>query len=81
MTIPYLLNFSAHDLQQMAEAGVNCPHYHHLKWFRDYLLFQRGDLFESDVPLSAITDPLPDECAWQHHGYVHLFMPLHEICG
>ena len=33
----------ASDLRQMRQCGVNYvrPHYHHLKWFRDYLLFQR----------------------------------------
>ena len=37
----------AMDLRQMRECGVNYirPHYHHLKWFKDYLLFQQGRLF------------------------------------
>ncbi|MCL2362677.1 MAG: glycoside hydrolase family 5 protein [Defluviitaleaceae bacterium] len=35
------------DIRQMAECGVNMirPHYHHIKWFRDYLQYQHGKLF------------------------------------
>ncbi len=37
----------AADLRQMRAHGINYlrPHYHHLKWFKDYLLFQHGQLF------------------------------------
>ncbi|MCD6334398.1 MAG: hypothetical protein J7M27_03610, partial [Candidatus Latescibacteria bacterium] len=52
----------AQDLEQMKRLGINYlrPHYHHSKWFRDYMRYaHRGDLPEYlDL---ADTTPLPSE--------------------
>jgi len=57
----------AADLRQMRECGVNYirPHYHHLKWFKDYLLFQQGKLLPFFASLEGVESPLPDERAWR----------------
>ncbi|MBV9480183.1 MAG: hypothetical protein JO249_05450, partial [Acidobacteria bacterium] len=57
----------AADLKSMRECGVNYirPHYHHLKWFKDYLLFQHGKLLPFFSELEAVSDPMPDERAWR----------------
>ncbi|MEO6434232.1 MAG: hypothetical protein ABIP55_00520 [Tepidisphaeraceae bacterium] len=57
----------AGDLRQMRQHGVNFirPHYHHLKWFKDYLLFQHGRLFDFYKSLENVQSPLPDERAWR----------------
>ncbi len=52
----------AQDLKQMKHLGVNYlrPHYHHSKWFRDYLKYaHRGEL--SEYFSVADTTPLPSE--------------------
>ena len=55
------------DLRQMRECGVNYirPHYHHLKWFKDYLLFQHGKLLPFFRSLENLDNPLPDERVWR----------------
>ena len=55
------------DHQQMAACGLNWirPHYHHLKWFKDYLLYQHGRLFPFYQSLAAVDDPQPDERVWR----------------
>lgn len=55
------------DFRSMADCGVNLirPHYHHLKWFRDYLLYQHGSLPPYFEKLEDCTDPLPDERGWR----------------
>ncbi len=57
----------AEDLLQMRACGVNYirPHYHHLKWFKDYLLFQQSRLFPFFASLETVESPLPDERAWR----------------
>ena len=52
----------AQDLRQMRQLGINYlrPHYHHSKWFRDYMKYaHRGDLPEYFSV--ADTTPLPSE--------------------
>lgn len=55
------------DLKQMRACGVNFirPHYHHKKWFRDYLMYQHGYLFPFYKELEDYTNPLPDEKTWR----------------
>jgi hypothetical protein len=55
------------DLRQMRLCGVNYirPHFHHLKWFKDYLLFQHGKLLPFFASLENVEDPLPDERVWR----------------
>lgn len=55
------------DFRQMHACGVNYirPHYHHLKWFKDYLLYQHGRLFDFFSSLESVENPLPDERAWR----------------
>jgi hypothetical protein len=55
------------DLRQMRACGVSYirPHYHHLKWFKDYLLFQHQKLPSYFASLETLQDPLPDEHAWR----------------
>jgi len=55
------------DLKQMRSNGINYirPHYHHLKWFRDYLIYQQDSLFSFYKELEKIKNPLPDERAWR----------------
>lgn len=57
----------AADLRQMRECGVNYirPHHSHLKWFKDYLLFQYGKLFPYYASLEKVESPLPDERTWR----------------
>jgi hypothetical protein len=72
------------DLQSMRECGVNYirPHYHHLKWFKDYLEFQHLKLTPSYFErLRDVTSPMPDEHTWrildvfiylcQKHGIIY----------
>ena len=55
------------DHAQMEACGVNMirPHYHHLKWYRDYLLYHHGRLFPFYGELEGVTDPQPDERGWR----------------
>ncbi len=55
------------DLRQMRGCGVNYlrPHYHHLKWFKDYLLFKHGRLFPFFASLQEVESPMPDERTWR----------------
>ena len=55
------------DFKQMRSTGINYirPHYHHLKWFRDYLTNQYDSLFPFYKSLENVTNPLPDERAWR----------------
>jgi hypothetical protein len=58
------------DFRQMAECGVNMirPHYHHLKWFHDYLKYHHGSLFPFFSELENIESTsgyMPDERAWR----------------
>lgn len=57
----------AADFRQMRSHGVTYirPHYHHLKWFKDYLLFQHNKLFPFYQELETLESPLPDERAWR----------------
>ncbi|HVA01002.1 MAG TPA: hypothetical protein VMV34_05015 [Terriglobia bacterium] len=57
----------ADDLRQMRGCGVNYirPHYHHLKWFKDYLLFEHGRLFPYFASLQDVESPMPDERVWR----------------
>lgn len=57
----------AADLRSMRECGVNYirPHYHHLKWFKDYLVFQYGKLLPFFADLESVAEPMPDERAWR----------------
>lgn len=58
----------AADLRQMRGCGVNYirPHYHHLKWFKDYLLFEHGKLFPFFASLEDVDSPMPDERIWRN---------------
>ncbi len=53
------------DLCRMRECGVNYirPHYHHLKWFKDYLECQHGELLPYFESLKDLASPLPNERA------------------
>ena len=55
------------DLRQMRECGVSYirPHYHHLKWFKDYLEFQHEQLLPYFASLKTVTSPVPDEHTWR----------------
>jgi hypothetical protein len=55
------------DLKEMRSNGINYirPHYHHLKWFHDYLTYQYDSLFSFYKELENIEDPFPDERAWR----------------
>jgi len=55
------------DLKQMRSSGLNFirPHYHHLKWFHDYLKYQHDSLFSFYKEIENIESPLPDERAWR----------------
>jgi hypothetical protein len=55
------------DHQQMHACGVNLirPHYHHLKWFHDYLIYHHRKLPEFYSSLSGIADAMPDERVWR----------------
>jgi hypothetical protein len=74
----------AQDLRQMRECGVNYirPHYHHLKWFKDYLLFQQGKLFPFFASLENVESPLPDERAWRiWDAFIYLCQKLGIVYG
>jgi len=55
------------DHRQMHACGVNMirPHYHHLKWFKDYLLYHHGRLFPFYKELEDNVNPQPDERVWR----------------
>lgn len=55
------------DIRQMAECGVNMirPHYHHLKWFKEYLEYHHGTLFPFYEELKGVTSYMPDERRWR----------------
>lgn len=55
------------DIKEMHYSGVNYirPHYHHLKWFKDYLLYHHNKLFDFYSSLEKLEDPMPDERAWR----------------
>ncbi|HOV68777.1 MAG TPA: hypothetical protein PLZ84_00455, partial [Clostridia bacterium] len=55
------------DYRSMAASGVNMnrPHYHHLKWFRDYLIYHHGKLLPYYAELEDYTDVMPDERVWR----------------
>jgi hypothetical protein len=55
------------DLRQMRACGVSYirPHYHPIKWFKDYLMFQHQSLPPYFASLEKVTDPMPDERAWR----------------
>lgn len=63
---PNVKNMSK-DIKDMQSAGVNYirPHYHHLKWFKDYLLYHHNQLFEFYKSLDTVNNPLPDERGWR----------------
>jgi hypothetical protein len=74
----------AMDLRQMRECGVNYirPHFHHLKWFKDYLLFQHGKLFPFFVSLEGVENPLPDERVWRiWDAFIYLCQKLGIVYG
>jgi len=55
------------DLRQMRACGVSYirPHYHPMKWFKDYLLFTHQKLLPYFDRLEKVTDPMPEEAAWR----------------
>ncbi len=55
------------DHRRMHECGVNMirPHYHHLKWFRDYLLYHHEKLPDFYSELEEGVGPMPDERVWR----------------
>jgi len=55
------------DHRQMQACGVNMirPHYHHLKWFRDYLLYHHGRLPDFYRELESGVGAMPDERVWR----------------
>jgi hypothetical protein len=61
------VNRISSDLRQMRSCGVSYirPHYHHLKWFKDYLLFQHQKLLPYFSSLETLQNPLPNEHAWR----------------
>ncbi|MHB1483450.1 MAG: glycoside hydrolase 5 family protein [Saccharofermentanales bacterium] len=63
---PNVINI-LHDFHTMHDSGVNMirPHYHHLKWFRDYLLYSHDRLFPYFKDLLKQDDPMPDERGWR----------------
>jgi hypothetical protein len=74
----------AADLRQMRECGINYirPHYHHLKWFKDYLLFQQGKLFPFFASLEGVDSPLPDERTWRiWDAFIYLCQKLGIVYG
>jgi hypothetical protein len=74
----------AADLREMRECGVNYirPHYHHLKWFKDYLMFQQGKLFPFFASLESVESPLPDERAWRiWDAFIYLCQKLGIVYG
>ena len=74
----------ADDLRQMRACGVNYirPHYHHLKWFKDYLLFQQNRLLPYFSSLEAVESPLPDERTWRiWDAYIYLCQKFGIVYG
>jgi hypothetical protein len=74
----------AADLRQMRECGINYirPHYHHLKWFKDYLLFQNGRLPPFFATLEGVESPLPDERVWRiWDAFIYLCQKLGIVYG
>ncbi len=71
------------DLRRMRECGVSYirPHYHHLKWFKDYLEFQHQRILPYFDTLQTLDTPIPDEHTWrmldvfiylcQKHGIIY----------
>ena len=57
----------ARDLGRMSQCGVKIirPHYHHLKWFKDYLLYHHESLPEFYRGLAGDVSPLPDQRTWR----------------
>ncbi|MHB1459731.1 MAG: glycoside hydrolase 5 family protein [Armatimonadota bacterium] len=55
------------DHRSMHACGVNMirPHYHHLKWFKDYLLHHHGRLFPFYKSLESLDSAMPDERVWR----------------
>ncbi|HEY0828586.1 MAG TPA: hypothetical protein VGE40_10855 [Bacilli bacterium] len=55
------------DFRQMHDSGVNMirPHYHHLKWFKDYLTYHHGRLFPFFKELGNCDSYMPDERVWR----------------
>ena len=55
------------DFKQMRHCGINLirPHYHHLKWFRDYLTYFHGKLFPFYGSLENYESYMPDERGWR----------------
>jgi hypothetical protein len=55
------------DYRAMHQSAVNLirPHYHHTKWFKDYLLYTYGSLFPFFKDLASLDDAQPDEKAWR----------------
>jgi hypothetical protein len=72
------------DFKQMRLSGINYirPHYHHLKWFRDYLTYYYDSLFPFYKSLENVTNPLPDERAWRIFDlFIYLSQKYHIIYG
>lgn len=55
------------DYRLMHDCGVNMirPHYHHLKWFHDYLLYNHDRLPDFYSGLNAGVTAMPDERTWR----------------
>jgi len=55
------------DFHAMYASGINYirPHYHHYKWFKDYLLYHHQHLFDFFSSMENCDNPLPDEHAWR----------------
>lgn len=55
------------DFSQMHTCAINMirPHYHHLKWFKDYLLYHHRRLFPFYKELENLNSPQPDERGWR----------------
>ena len=72
------------DLRRMRECGVNYirPHYHHLKWFKDYLEFQHQRLLPYFSSLEPLQNPLPDEHTWRIFDvFIYLCQKLGIVYG
>lgn len=55
------------DHRRMQECGVRMirPHYHHLKWFKDYLEYHHAGLPEFYSELAGDIGAMPDERVWR----------------
>jgi hypothetical protein len=72
------------DLRTMRECGIGYirPHYHHLKWFKDYLEFQHVQLPPYFKNLEAVASPMPDEHTWRMLDvFIYLCQKHHIIYG